>query len=61
MGLLEGGLIERGLIGEGGLFTKLSDNDIFRSFTVLFSSFSSVLHKYINLTQLLSQTILRLK
>ena len=30
-----GGLIKRGLIREGGLFTKSSDKDIFGSFSVL--------------------------
>ena len=33
----EGGSIERGLIREGGFFTKLCDKDIFGCFSVLLS------------------------
>ena len=57
-----GGLIERGLIREGGPFTKLCDNDIFRSFSVLLSHILQNQHtilwlQYINSIQFLSQTI----
>ena len=61
----EGGLIERGRITEGGLFTKSSDKDIFGSFSVLLSRILRNQHTIlrltnINSTQLLSQTILKL-
>ena len=51
------GLIERGLIREGGLFKKLSDMDIFGSFSVLLLHILQNQHtilrlKYINSTQL---------
>ena len=54
--LPEGGLIERGLIREGGLFIKSSDKDIFGSFSVLLSHILRNQHtilrlKYINSTQ----------
>ena len=57
-----GGLIERGLIREGGLFTKFSHKDIFGSFSVLSSHILHIQHtiflpKCINSTQFLSQTI----
>ena len=60
--LAEGGLIERGLIREGGLFTKSSDKDIFGSFSVRLSHILRnqqriFLLKYINSTQFLSQII----
>ena len=60
--LAEGGLIERGLIREGGLFTKSSDKDILGSFSVRLSHILRnqqriFLLKYINSTQFLSQTI----
>ena len=52
----EGGLIDRGLIREGGLFTKSSDKDIFGSFSVLIphvlrTQHTILLVKYINSTQ----------
>ena len=58
------GLKERGLIREGGLFTKSNDKDIFDSFSVLLSHILRNQHtilrlNYINLTQFLS-TILKL-
>ena len=57
--------MERGLIREGGLFTKSSDKDIFGSFSVLLSHILRNQHtilrlKYINSTQFLSHTILKL-
>ena len=63
--LLEGGLIERGLIREGGLFTKSSDKDIFGSFSVLLShvlwnQHTNLRLKYINSTQFSYQTISKL-
>ena len=66
--LAEGGLIERGLIREGGLFslfTKSSDKDIFGSFSVPLSHILRNQHtilrlKYINSTQFLSKIILKL-
>ena len=56
----EGGLLER-----GGLFTKSKDKDIFDSFLVLSTQILRNQHtilrlKYINSTQFLSQTILKL-
>ena len=58
--LPEGGLLER-----GGLFTKSKDKDIFDSFLVLSTQILRNQHtilrlKYINSTQFLSQTILKL-
>ena len=38
----EGGVIERGLIREGGLFTKSSDKDLFGSFSVPYPIFSRI-------------------
>ena len=63
--LPEGGLIERGLIREGGLFTKSSDKDIFGSYSVLSSHILRNQHtiirlKYINSTQFSSQTMPKL-
>ena len=40
--LPEGGLIERGLIREEGLFTKSNDKDIFGSFSVLYLIFCGI-------------------
>ena len=58
-------LPEGGLNREGGLFTKSSDKDIFGSFSVLLPHILRNQHtilrlKYINSTQSLSQTILKL-
>ena len=64
--LPEVGLTEKGLIREeGGLFTKSSDKDTFDSFSLLLSHILQSQHtilwlKYINSTQFLSQTILKL-
>ena len=63
--LREGGFLERGHIREGVLFTKSSDKDILGSFSVLLShilrNHRTILRlKYINSTQFLSQTILKL-
>ena len=61
--LAEGrGLIERGLIREGGFFTISNDKDIFGSFSVLLSHILQNQHTiflltYTNSTQSLSQTI----
>ena len=64
--LPEGGLNrEGGLLERGGLFTKSKDKDIFDSFLVLSTQILRNQHtilrlKYINSTQFLSQTILKL-
>ena len=42
--LLAGGLIERGLIREGGLFTKSSGKDIFGGFSVLLPHILRIQH-----------------
>ena len=60
-----GGLIERGHIEEGGLFTKSSDKDTFSRFSVLSSHILRNEHtilrfKYINSTPFLSETISKL-
>ena len=53
--LPEGGLIDRGLIRNGGLFTKSSDSDIFGSFSVLLSHIlrnqDAILRLNVNSTQ----------
>ena len=64
--LPEGGLNrEGGLLERGGLFTKLSDKDIFGSFSVLLShslrNQGTILRlKYVNLTQFLFQNVPKL-
>ena len=60
-----GGLIERGLIRAGALFTKSSDKDMFGSssallFDVLLNQQSILRFKYIISTQFLSQNISKL-
>ena len=57
-----GGLIERGLVREGGSFTKSSDKDIFGNFSTLLSHILQNQHtisrlKYINSTQLLARLL----
>ena len=59
-----GGLIERGLSARRDLLTKLSDKDVFGSFSVPLSHILLYQHttlrlKYINSTRFLSQTILK--
>ena len=58
--------MERRLISEGYLFTKSNDKDIVGSFSILLSHIlwnqQAILRlKYINSTQFLSQTILKLR
>ena len=64
-GTPEGGLKERGLIREGGLFTKSNDNDLYDSFLVVLSNILQIQYailrvKCMNSMQVLSQTMLKL-
>ena len=65
VGPSRGGLLERGLIREGGLFTKSSNKDIFGSFSVLsshiFRNQGTILGlEYVNSTQFLFQNMPKL-